>query len=414
MIKGFSFKSEFFLILSLVMLIGIGLVLVFSATYSPEQNWLNSLWFKQAVFFIVGALVVIFLIRIPLKWLNQLAIPFYIISLFLLAFLALGGGVSTKGAGRWIMLGPINFQPSEFAKIAYMLVLCKMMSNVSLNLDNIKKTVPILMVFIVPFLLVLKQPDLSTALVFMVMTLATFFWCGLRVSDLIFLFSPMISIIASVHQLAWGIFFVILILSMIRFRIKMWLFSSLAIANIGAAYAAFLVWNKLLQDHQRSRILTFLDPMRDPRGEGYQVIQSKIAIGSGGMNGKGFLQGSQTNLNFLPEEHTDFIFSVLGEQFGFWGSVFVLLLYGLLLYNILRIVTIKKNTFGNLLLICIGSALSFHILVNVAMTLGLMPVTGLPLPFLSYGGTFVVTCMIWIGIVLCVRYRSESDSFFKE
>ena len=178
------------------------------------------------------------------------------------------------------------------------------------------------------------------------------------------------------------------------------------LANILAGYTSSMAWN-MLEPHQQKRVNTFLDPMSDPLGDGYQVLQSLTAIGSGGLTGKGFGNGTQTNLAFLPEEHTDFIFSVLGEQFGFAGCAFVLCLYALFLWRATSICKQSSDPFVTLMVMGASTIFLFHILVNIAMTIGLMPVTGLPLPFLSYGGSFALTCMVLVGFLLCLRYQAR-------
>jgi rod shape determining protein RodA len=210
------------------------------------------------------------------------------------------------------------------------------------------------------------------------------------------------------HQWAWAGMFIVLIAIIIMSRINLKIGALLLLINIVAGYGAIFVWNKVLYEHQRGRIMTFIDPQRDPLGAGYQVLQSKVAIGSGGLLGKGFLNGTQTNLSFLPEEHTDFIFSVLGEQFGFLGCVGVLALYLFLLHRILRVGSDMRNRFVSLVAVGVAAILGFHIIVNVSMTIGLMPVTGLPLPFMSYGGSFLISCLIMLGLLVNLRAHGHN------
>jgi rod shape determining protein RodA len=202
--------------------------------------------------------------------------------------------------------------------------------------------------------------------------------------------------------------FVILVAIMILSRVNLKVTIALILINITAGYGAYFVWNKILYAHQRGRILTFIDPQRDPLGAGYQVLQSKVAIGSGQLFGKGYLNGTQTNLSFLPEEHTDFIFSVLGEQFGFLGCLFMLALYLFLIHRILRVGIDMRNRFVSLVAVGIAGILGFHIIVNVSMTIGMMPVTGLPLPFMSYGGSFVISCLAMVGLLVNLRAHGHN------
>ncbi len=392
-----------FIVMTLLLLLGSGLLLVYSATFNEGSEWISSKWFRQIIFVSVGTVFMVVASLFPLRFYKSIAFPMYFVSLLLLLFLAFGGGHSSHGAGRWISLGGFRFQPSEFAKIAYLLAFAKLLENRTFSLNNLKGFITPSFVFVIPFLLILKQPDMSTALVYVAITLVGFYWRGLSLLEILFIISPIISVLTSMNKILWALFLSGLVILMVKSRLDKKLMGTLFIINIGAAFGTFMIWNKILKEHQRSRILTFIDPMRDPRGEGYQVIQSKVAIGSGGVSGKGFTKGSQTNLDFLPEEHTDFIFSVLGEQFGLLGTGFILFLFYFLLWNIIKTVTWQKEAFGNLLVVGIATLLGFHVVVNVAMTLGLMPVTGLPLPFLSYGGSFIMTCMILMGFVISVR-----------
>lgn len=398
---------DWFLVGALFCLSVIGLILVYSATYNETTSIVGSYWFKQLVYFALGVGVASILRWIPLKYLKNFAVPIFLLSLVLLAVVALGAGTSVKGAGRWISLGGFRFQPSEFAKIAYLIMLSSYMVGKNVTLMHLSSLIKPFLLFIVPFALILKQPDLSTALVFVALTLVSFYWSGMRKLEIFILVSPVLSIILTFHALAWWGLILTSLIALWRIKLPGFLATLILILNLGAGFGSFWMWNHGLKDHQRSRILTFIDPLRDPKGEGYQVIQSEVAIGSGGFTGKGFLNGSQTNLSFLPEEHTDFIFSVLGEQFGLFGCSIVLFLYCLFFLRILRVPTMVNSSFGGFLCVGVATILAFHTFVNIAMTLGMMPVTGLPLPFMSYGGSFVLTCMVLVGIVFAVQ-RNEN------
>jgi rod shape determining protein RodA len=202
----------------------------------------------------------------------------------------------------------------------------------------------------------------------------------------------------------WGIFFLILCIILYVSRPPMFIIISVIAINLTTAGITTVVWNSSLQDYQKKRIISFINPQADPSGAGYQVIQSKVAIGSGHLTGKGYLKGTQTRLSFLPEQHTDFIFSVLGEQFGLFGCVAILILYTLLIIRGYMTTQYVRNRFSNLVIVGAVSLLAFHIFVNIAMTIGMMPVVGVPLPFLSYGGSFTLTISILIGFVLNARY----------
>jgi rod shape determining protein RodA len=399
-------KLDWLFMFSLFALIGIGIMLVYSATSNTDLIWYKTDWFKQIIHFATGFLLAGIIVFIPVKFWRNFAWIAYAISIIALLLVADSGHVS-KGAGRWLDIGGFRFQPSEFAKVAYLLASSWWLSKHRVSITQPKTLFVPSLLFIVPFLLVLKQPNLSTALVFTAMTLVHFYWAGFRLVDLFLFISPVASIILSaVSALYWNLLIICVFFLSIKFKFPLWLLIFIMLLNVGAGYVSQMTWNSM-EDHQRSRILTFLDPMRDPKGEGYQVIQSQVAIGSGGLFGKGFGEGSQINLSFLPEEHTDFIFSVLGEQFGLAGTFVVLALFFILLWRGIMICRLYSNSFVNLIVSGTCTILFFHTFVNVAMTVGFMPVTGLPLPFLSYGGSFVITCMILIGLLLNMRIKGK-------
>lgn len=399
-------KLDWLFLISLFSLIGIGLAMVYSATNNAPVPWYATYWFKQILHFVGGSVLALVIVLARARMWKNMAFPIYFIALIGLIAVAGGAGHVTKGAGRWIDIAGFRLQPSEFAKIGYMLALSRWLSEHKVDLEKLHTFFVPGLLFIIPFVLVLKQPNLSTALVFTAMTLAAFYWAGLKLVDIFLLISPVASVISATSQMVWGVLVITVFFLSVKRKLSVRMISIILFLNIGAGYASFMAWTAL-EDHQRSRILTFVDPMRDPKGEGYQVIQSKVAIGSGGITGKGFGEGSQTNLNFLPEEHTDFIFSVLGEQFGFVGCLVVLFLFFVLLARGISICRAHADPFVNMVVVCSCTILFFHTLVNVAMTLGMMPVTGLPLPFLSYGGSFVLTCMALVGLLLNMRLKGH-------
>lgn len=403
-------KIDWFFLGLVLALMAVGVSLVYSAT-NASAEWYASLWFRQIVYFFAGCVLATGFALVRIDYWERLAFPLFFISLGLLAFISLGGGDAAKGAGRWINLGFIKIQPSEFAKIAFLLAMSKWLSGHRVRLLKPKTLVMPGLIFLVPFLLVLKQPDLSTALVFTAVTLVGLYWAGLTLWDLFLLLSPIASVILSYPQIPysqifWGLLLCIVFLVLLFRKMPKTFTIVLLSLNIVCGYASTMAWNSL-EDHQRERVMTFVDPMRDPKGAGYQVIQSEVAIGSGGLWGKGFGEGSQTNLAFLPEEHTDFIFSVLGEQFGFLGCVGVLVLYFLFLWRAMSICRLHLDPFVNHVVSGACTIFFFHITVNISMTLGMMPVTGLPLPFLSYGGSFLLTCMMLVGLLVNMRYQGS-------
>jgi len=399
-------KLDWLFLISLISLIAIGLAMVYSATSNGSDPWYLTYWFKQILHFIGGTVICAIILSTRARMWKNMAFPIYIIALIGLLAVAGGAGHISKGAGRWIAIGGFHLQPSEFAKIGYLLALSRWLSEHRVDIEKLRTFIVPGILFIVPFVLVLKQPNLSTALVFTAMTLAAFYWSGLKLVDIFLLISPIASVISSTSQMVWGLLVITVFFLAVKRKLSVRLITIILVLNIGAGYVSYMAWTAL-EGHQRSRILTFIDPMRDPKGEGYQVIQSKVAIGSGGLTGKGFGEGSQTNLSFLPEEHTDFIFSVLGEQFGFVGALVVLFLFFVMLSRGIAICRAHSDPFVNLVVVCSCTILFFHTLVNIAMTLGMMPVTGLPLPFMSYGGSFVLTCMALVGLLLNMRLKGH-------
>ncbi len=406
-----SLKFDWLFIVLVVALMCCGVTLVYSATIAEDISVFDKFWFKQIVYFVFGSIFAAVLVLVRIDWLKRAALPLYFVSLVLLCIVLFIAGDVVKGAGRWIDLGIFKLQPSEFAKIAYLLTISYWLSKHPVSLYNVKTFVVPFALFIVPFALVLKQPDLSTALVFIAVTMVGFFFAGLTLTDMFLIVSPVLSVLFSHSQaigfeVLWGVLICVVVFALVRRRLPKILTGIILLANILAGYASSMAWN-MLEPHQQKRVNTFLDPMSDPLGDGYQVLQSLTAIGSGGLTGKGFGNGTQTNLAFLPEEHTDFIFSVLGEQFGFVGCAVVLTLYALFLWRTTSICKLSSDSFVTLMVMGASTIFLFHILVNIAMTIGLMPVTGLPLPFLSYGGSFALTCMVLVGFLLCLRYRAR-------
>ena len=409
-IQDKSLKFDWFFIAVTLTLMTFGVFLVYSATVGEELAVYDTHWFRQIIYFLTGIAIAVGLVFVKIDWLKRVAVPSYVIALVMLLFVLIFAG-DVKGAGRWIDLKVIKLQPSEFAKIAYLITISFWLSKHPVSLHKLKTFLVPLGLFVVPFLLVLKQPDLSTALVFTAVTLVGFFFAGLTFTDLFLIVSPVLSVLFShsqsmMMQVLWGVLICLVVFSVLRRHLSK-KFSGVIIAtNILAGYASTMVWN-MLEPHQQKRVNTFLDPMSDPLGDGYQVLQSLTAIGSGGIGGKGFGNGSQTNLSFLPEEHTDFIFSVLGEQFGFVGCAAVLVLFTLFLWRASSICKTNDDPFVTLVTMGACTIFLFHITVNIAMTIGLMPVTGLPLPFLSYGGSFALVCMFLVGLLMCLRYQGN-------
>ena len=251
-------------------------------------------------------------------------------------------------------------------------------------------------------MLVILQPDLGTALAFVGILFAALFWAGTAIWLMALLLSPGISLVLSFDPRIWAASFVLLVFVLYLYRYRLFLVESLAVVlvNLAAGTISTPLWNSLAA-YQQNRILVFLDPSVDPRGAGYHVVQSMVAIGSGGATGKGFTAGTQKRFDFLPEQHTDFIFSVIGEELGYLGTLLTLLLFAFILYRLVRMAEGEADPFAGLVIFGIFGVWLVHVFVNVGMTVGMVPVTGIPLPFVSYGGTFLL--MSWVSVAVAAR-----------
>jgi len=375
-------------------LILIGLLSVYSATHNAALI----IKFQKQVFWVILATFSLILVMLaPPRFFHYSAYPLHALSVLLL-ILVLFFGRTIAGNAGWFGIGGFGIQPSEFAKITTILALARFLSDSTTSLQTFTDLSKAIAIVLVPWLLTIIQPDFGTGLVFWAIFLAMVFWAGAELLLLITLVSPIIVIALSIAGL-WYFLAAAFLVSILFYVLK---------RNIGVALM-FLAINltlgfgvqymyEHLPDYQKARIAVFFDPEEAPLTAGYNVIQSKVAIGSGGVTGKGYLQGSQTQLRFVPEQWTDFIFCVPAEEFGFIGAVFILLLYALLFLRGLYIARALEFRFSSLLIIGIVALLLFHVVVNTGMTVGLIPVVGIPLPFMSYGGSFFIACMLGMGI----------------
>ncbi len=321
-------------------------------------------------------------------------------------------GTSAKGAQRWITIGGFNLQPSEFAKVGVIITLAAILH--SRTASTIPAFLKALAITAVPWALVFLQPDLGTSLVFGAITLGMLYWGNANPGWLILLVSPLVSIILFNVYLPGWIIWTIALCAIAFFTLPWkWMGGISAIAvNLVAGELGSLLWG-ILKDYQKDRIILFLNPEKDPLGGGYHLIQSRIAIGAGEKWGQGLNNGTQTQLNFIPEQHTDFIFSAIGEELGFVGCLMVLLVFWLICWRLLHIAQTAKDNFGSLLAIGVLSMLVFQVIVNISMTIGLAPVTGIPLPWISYGRSAMLTNFIAIGIVESVaNHRQRALKYF--
>jgi rod shape determining protein RodA len=387
-----------------------GVAMVYSAgVLDVPSTIVAGLWRQQLLWFALAMIATPFVLRVPVVWLEWAAQPLYALCLVLLVltlFIGTGAGTAESVSG-WIAIGPVRVQPAELAKIGVILMLARVLGTWREAPRTIWMLWKPIVVVMVPMGLVMLQPDLGTALVFASILLAMLFWAGTPLLTLFFLASPVIGLFLSISVWLWGTYFVLLVLAL-AFVYKPYLSEGAAIliANVVAGTIALPLWNSL-EAYQQNRFLVFLDPTRDPRGAGYNLIQSRVAIGSGGWTGKGFLDGTQKRLAFLPEQHTDFIFAVVGEEFGFIGVAAVLVAFGIIFWRLVRVAEQSVDPFASLVPFGLFGSWFAHVIVNTGMTVGVMPITGIPLPFLSYGGSFLLVNLLAMAIV--ERIAGESS-----
>ena len=355
----------------------------------------------------LGYFLAFFISFIPIDRLRKYLIPFYLctlISLFLIYFF----GISVSGAQRWINLGIISFQPSEVAKLSSVLTLALVLDKKIIS--TIRDLVLPLLVIIIPWLLIFFQPDLGTSLVLLVLTGVMLYWSQMPVEWILivvfFIFTSILYLTLPTILILWIPFIGYLAYRSSKKKIIFSVFT--VFSHLLVAKFTPILWQYGLKGYQKDRLVLFLDPNRDPLGGGYHLLQSKIAIGSGGFFGTGLLQGKLTNLQFIPEQHTDFIFSALGEELGFVGCIIVLFMFFFLIKKLINIATSARSDFESLIVIGIAATFLFQIIINLFMTIGLGPVTGIPLPFMSYGRTSLIINFISVGFVLSIFKRSRS------
>ena len=374
------------------------------ASTQRQANYAN--WYQHWVTAGVGVGIALLLARMSMLRLKPLLVPIYgatVISLVAVRMI----GTTALGAQRWISIGGVHVQPSEFAKLAAILLLAAVLDRhpVERPVDLLRP----LAVISLPWLLVFIQPDLGTSLVFGALLLTMLYWSGMPFEWLVLLLSPLVTALLA-GLFPWGLAAWIPLTLVIAYRSLPWKRVALALVSLVQGASALItpwLWQNGLQDYQRDRLVLFLDPTKDPLGGGYHLLQSTVGIGSGGLLGTGLLQGQLTKLRFIPEQHTDFIFSALGEETGFLGTVLVVVGFMLLMWRLLQVAGRARSDFESLVVIGVATMIMFQVVVNIFMTIGLGPVTGIPLPFLSYGRSAMVVNFIALGLCLSVARRSR-------
>jgi rod shape determining protein RodA len=385
-------------------LLSIGLATLYSAGQTDVLSPAALAWQRQLVFVGLGFVLAIIMSRVSLPILEWATpyIYFLAVGLLVLTLIAGTGAGTAAGTKSWLAIGGVRLgQPSELAKLATILMLARHLAGRRNAPRNLVELLPACAIVAVPFVLVGLQPDLGSAIVFLGILLAMLFWVGTNGWLLLLLASPGISLMMAFSTLSWGLWIVGLTILILWIRPYVMEGLTVWLVNVGMGVMALELWNRLAP-YQQNRLLSFLNPEIDPRATGWHIIQSKVAIGSGGIFGKGYLDGSQKRLAFIPEQSTDFIYTVLGEEWGFLGVVVTLVLFTLLCTTLIGIARRAQDAFACMLVFGFAGMLLTHILENVGMTVGLMPITGIPLPFFSYGGSFMLACLLGLGVVFRV------------
>ena len=400
------FSNDIIITLCYIILVLFGFISIYSSQYSEELPFasLKNESFKQLIWILI-CLIIFFIIQIiEYRFIFDLAVPLYFLSIILLVLVLLFGQ-EVKSSVSWFNFFGLKFQPSEFAKFSTALILAKVFDSSNLKVDSVKALLQVSTLILIPFILILFQGDTGTALVYF-----SFFLVLLReglslkfffiVLSFVVIFMMGIILEKTILYTIFTILFLIIVgLSIKDFKriINSSIFFVLVILVINGQ--DFLM-NNVLKPHHKKRIESLINPNADPLGAGWNVTQSKIAIGSGSFLGKGYMEGSQTSFNFVPFQSTDFIFSVIGEEFGYLGSMIFIILYFIFLYRVLILAENQKDKFARVFGYSVFSIIFFHFFVNISMTLGLFPVVGIPLPFVSYGGSSLLSFSLLIFIFL--------------
>ena len=384
---------DYLLLIPMAVLLLIGGLALYSTAHGAPFMWTSLM--RQIVWLGVGLGLVL-----TLQWVDPRMYYLHAYRLYaaLLVLLLLTYFMPTVSGGhRWLFLGPMRMQPSELGKIIIVFALAKYLTDYRKQLDKFLYALAPLGMAIIPAVLIIGQPDLGTALIIVMVAFSMMYWSGISLFYLFVIIAPLISIVTGFGFYAFSFWMALLIGVLYLARIKIRWKTAVFLINAMFGTLAPFLWNSL-QPYQQQRIMTVIDATADPHGAGYQVLQSRTAIGSGGLFGKGLGEGTQTQLRFLPVTDTDFIIAVIGEEFGFIAILLILIMFTWLLLRLIDRASTTQYRFASLSVVGFASIFLVHIFVNMGMSTGLMPVTGLPLPFLSYGGSFLLTCILMIGL----------------
>lgn len=423
---------DYFLILVVLVLVSLGILFIYSSSINSEGISVTNEYIKQIMWASIGFVIMILVTIYDYRKSESFSVYLYIALIFLLIYTRIFGRY-VNGAKSWIGIGEFGVQPSEFGKIFFILFLAKFLDE-SQNYNQFKRFIFSIVILLIPMGLILIQPDLGTASVYIPIFLTMCFIAGIPLRYILYVLSFGILTVfftvlpvwnAEIAETPYGfisvltnlklrillissIFLIILLGYIIRryFHGPKYIYWIILVSSVIFLSLIFsLALGKLLKDYQIKRLIIFMNPNKDRLGAGWNIIQSEVAIGAGGMTGQGYLQGTQSHYRFLPQQSTDFIFSILSEEMGFFGGCFVFVLYFIILSKILYIIKKCINPYGSYICAGIFGMFSFHFFVNVGMVMGIMPITGIPLLFLSYGGSSLLNSMICIGLIMNINYR---------
>ena len=384
-----------------------GIAMVYSAGQTDVPTLAAKAYRSQIGWLVLAVIGAYAVSKASVRLVEWLTWPAYLLTLGLLTLtLIFGSGAGTAASSKsWLTIGGHRLgQPSELAKVVVVLMLARVLAERKEAPRTLLELWKPGLVVLVPWLLIMLQPDLGTGIVFIGLFFAMLFWSGVPLPLLLLIASPAVSLILAFNTSLWGAWFLALLALVLWYRPFLAEGVTVMLANVAMGVVAPVLWERLAP-YQRHRLLVFLDPSIDPQASGWHVIQSQVAIGSGGWFGKGFTLGTQKRLAFLPEQHTDFIFAVVGEEQGFFGVTLALMLFLFLLLRAVRVAGRANDTFSSLVAFGLASSWLVHVVQNVGMTLNLMPITGIPLPFFSYGGSFMLAC--WLAVGLLLRISNE-------
>lgn len=392
---------------------GYGLLMLYSAGRTDVPTLVSTIWLRQLIWLALGIVCAVLVFRVSprlLEWATPYVYGLTVFVLFLTLLFGAGAGTAA-GSHSWISINGTRLgQPAELAKLAVILMLARWLAERREPPASLRDLAYPGLITLAPFILVLLQPDLGSAIVFVAILFSMLYWAGTRPALLLLLASPVIGLVLAFSTAVWGAW--ILLLAGLVLWVRPYVREGLAVmlVNVAMGVLALPFWRHLAP-YQQNRLLAFLNPEADPRATGWHIIQSKVAIGSGGWFGKGFTLGTQKRLAFLPAQHTDFIFPVVGEELGFAGVVVALALFAMLLFILMRVARRATDPFSSFCVFGLVGMLFAHIVENVGMAVNLMPVTGIPLPFFSYGGSFLLTCALAVGVSLRVAWEARQSGY---